>query len=115
MKRYWLAITSAIIGGLLVIFPILGVLFGEDEDAPVAVLILSLIVIGGMMMAGLWWLRTGRFGETVSLTLVGVGLATFGLFFFWMLLIPTALALIVIWFGIIKGGLVAELRPAPDT
>jgi len=46
---------------------------------------------------------------------VGVGLVVFGVFFFWLLLIPTALALIVIWFGIIKGGLITELRPALGT
>lgn len=112
MKRYWLTIISAIIGALLVIFPILGGLFGEDEDEPAAVLIVSLIVIGGLLLAGLWWLRTGRFSASVCLTLVGIGLVTFGFFFFWLLLIPTALALVVFWFGIVKRGLVTELRSA---
>ena len=59
----------------------------------------------------LWWLRIGRFSDAVCLTLIGVGLVAFGVLFFWMLLIPTAVALIVVWFGIVKGGLVTELRP----
>lgn len=117
MKQYWLTATSALMGALLVVLPILGAIFGDtgDDDAPPAVVIVLMIVVGVLMLAGLWWLREGRFTETVCLSLVGVGLVVFGLFFFWFLLIPTALALVVIWFGIIKRGLVTELRPAPGT
>ena len=73
------------------------------------------MVVGVLLLAGLWWLRTGRFSETVNLSLVGVGLVVFGLYLFWALFIPTALALIILRFGIVKRGLVTELRPAPDT
>jgi len=117
MKQYWLTAISVLVGALLVVLPILGALFGDSEDdgAPSAVLIVLIIVVGVLMLAGLWWLREGRFSEAFCLSLVGVGLVNFGVFFFWLLLIPTALALIVIWFGIIKGGLITELRPALGT
>ncbi len=117
MKQYWLTAISVLVGALLVVLPILGALFGDSEDdgAPSAVLIVLIIVAGVLMLAGLWWLREGRFSEAFCLALVGVGLVVFGVFFFWLLLIPTALALIVIWFGIIKGGLITELRPALGT
>ena len=119
MKQYWLTTISVLAGAFLVVLPILG---GEGfertkgagrEDEPATFLILLMIVVGVLMLAGLWWLRTGRFSETVNLSLVGVGLVVFGLYLFWFLFIPTALALIVLWFGIVKRGLVTELRPTP--
>lgn len=117
MKQHWLTATSVLMGTLLIALPILGAIFGdtEDEEAPAAVWIVLVIVVGVLMLAGLWWLREGRFTETVCLSLIGVGLVGFGLFFFWLLLIPTALALVVLWFGIVKRGLVKELRPAAGT
>lgn len=117
MKQHWLTVTSVAMGTLLVVLPILGAIFGDtqDNEAPPAVLIVLIIAVGILMLAGLWWLREGHFTETVCLSLIGIGLVAFGLFFFWLLLIPTALALVVIWFGIIKRGLVTELRPAPST
>ena len=60
---------------------------------------------------GVWNLWGGRSIDTLSLSLISVGVAMFGLAWFWMLLIPSALAVVVIWFGIVKGGLVTELRP----
>ncbi len=104
-------------GTTLVVLPILGGLFGDTEgdDAYPAVLIVLIIATGVLMLAGLWWLREGRFTETVCLSLIGIGLVVFGVFFFWLLFIPTALALIVLWFGIVKRGLVTELDPTPGT
>lgn len=115
--RYWLTTISALIGALLVVFPILGGFFGDEEaDSDyLVVLIPLLVVIGGLTLAGLWWLRTGRFSETICMNLVGVGSVTFGFFFFWLLFIPPVLALVVLWFGIVKRGLVTELRPAPGS
>ena len=117
MKQYWLTAISVLVGALLVVLPILGALFGDSEDdgAPSAVLIVIIIAVGVLMLAGLWWLREGRFSETVCLSLISIGLVAFGFFFFWLLLIPTALALIVLWFGIVKRGLVTELHLAPGT
>jgi hypothetical protein len=117
MKKYWLTAISALMGTMLVVFPILGALFGDTEgdEAPPAALFVLIIAAGVLMLAGLWWMREGRFTETVCLSLIGIGLVAFGFFFFWLLLIPTALALVVIWFGIVKRGLVTELRPAQGT
>ncbi len=115
MKQYWLTAISVLIGAQLVVLLILGGLFGDEEDDSGAVLILQglMVVVGFLMLAGVWWLRNGRFSETVDLSLIGVGLVVFGVFFFWILLVPTALALIVLWFGIVKRGLVTELNPTP--
>jgi len=115
MKYYWLTIVSGLVGAFSVVLAISVLLFNDDEvSTGHAVLLWSLILIGALMLAGLWWLRVGRFSETVCLSLVGVGLVAFGVIWYWMLL-PPAVALIVAWFGIVKRGLVVELRPIPGT
>ncbi len=121
IKEYRLTAFSVLAGASLVVLPILGGLFsasrgrGAGEGVSRVVAIPSFMVVGVLLLAGLWWLRTGRFSETVNLSLVGFGLVVFGLYLFWLLLIPTALALFVLWHGIVKRGLVTELRPAPGT
>ncbi len=117
MKKYWLTAISILAGGLLVVSSTLGPIFGDWEGSTTsnAVAIALLLSAGVALLAGLWWLREGRFSDTVCLTLVGVGIVIFGVFFFWLLLMPTVLALIVLWFGIVKRGLLTELRPAPST
>jgi hypothetical protein len=110
MRRYWLTTISLLIGALLVLLPLTAINSGEASTAAKAVLIPTTIAVGVAALAGLWGLRAGRFGEATCLSLVGVGLAVFGLGFFWMFLIPTALAAVVFWFGIVKRGLVTELR-----
>jgi hypothetical protein len=63
------------------------------------------------LMAGLWLLRDGR-ATSVAYTLIVVGALVPGVAFFWMLLLPTILAFIIIFFGVVRGGLVRELRPS---
>ena len=114
MKQHWITAISVLIGVLSVGLPISVLLFDEEDTSTGSVVLLSLLIlIGALMLAGLWWLREARFSEELCLSLVGVGLVAFGGLWFWMLFIPTAVALIVLWFGIVKRGLVAELHPAP--
>ena len=117
MKQYWLTSLSVLIGVLLLVMPIAGGLAGDTDDLDTvsAIVLPAMMVFGALLLAGLWWLRSGRFSDTVCLSLIAVGLVLFGVFFFWLLLIPTLLALIVLWFGIVKRGLVRELRPTPST
>jgi hypothetical protein len=114
MKRHWLTIVSGLIAAFSVVLAISVLLFDTgDTSTGDVVLLWLLILIGALMLAGLRWLRVGRFSETVCLSLVGVGLVAFGAMWYWMLFVPTAVALIVLWFGIVKRGLVVELRPVP--
>ena len=54
MKRNWLTATSALIGVLLVVLPILGGMFGDPDEASDAayLFIPLLIVIGVLLLAG---------------------------------------------------------------
>ena len=63
------------------------------------------------LLAGLWLLREGR-STPVAYTLIVVGALVPGVDFFWMLLLPTILAFIIVFFGVVRGGLVLELSPS---
>jgi len=116
IKQYWLTIVSGLVGALSVVLAVSVLLFNDDDTSTGYAVLLSLLILtGALMLVGLWWLRDGRFSETVCLSLVGVGLVAFGAMWYWMFFIPTAVALIVMWFGIIKRGLIVELRPIRDT
>ena len=65
------------------------------------------------LLAGLWLLRDGR-ATPVAYTLIVVAALVPGVGFFWMLLLPTILAFVIIFFGVFRGGLVRELRPSPQ-
>ena len=65
------------------------------------------------LLAGLWLLREGR-ATPVAYTLIVVAALFPGAGFFWMFLLPTILAFVIIFFGVIRGGLVRELRPSPS-
>ena len=112
MKQHWITTLTVFVGALTLILAVLGRLFGEDmSGAALNVLLSALMVVGVFTLFGVWNLRGGRSIDMLSLSLISVGVAMFGLAWFWMLLIPSALAVVVIWFGIVKGGLVTELRP----
>lgn len=115
MRRFWLTAIAVLVGGSLVAGAISGFIVEDPPTVVRWVVIPLFLVLGVAVLTGVWGLRSGRFSDTVSLSLVGVGSVVWGVAFFWMLLIPTALALLLIWFGIVKRGLVTELRPVPLT
>ena len=115
MRRYWLTAIVVLIGASSIIGP-LPVVVSEDPSTVVRWVVVPLgLVLGVAVLTGVWGLHSGRFSETVSLSFVGVGSVVWGVGFFWMLLVPTVLALLLIWFGIVKRGPVTELHPATDT
>jgi hypothetical protein len=68
-------------------------------------------LVGVGLLAGLWGLRTGRLPLWVAHTLIVVAAIAVGAFF-WLFLIPLAIALPVLYFGVIRRGLERELRPS---
>ena len=67
-------------------------------------------ICGLALLAGVWLLREGR-ATPVAYALIIVVTLFVGVGFFWMLLIPTILAFVILFFGLFRGGLVRELRP----
>jgi hypothetical protein len=70
-------------------------------------------ICGLALLAGMWLLREGR-ATPVAYTLIVVVTLFVGVGFFWLLFIPTILAVVIIFFGVVRGGLVRELRPSPS-
>ncbi len=109
LREHWLTGLSL----LFAAFFILGGLLGAARVA----FLLVLVPLGVALLLGLWLLREGR-AIPAAYVLIVVPLVLAGLGFFWLSLfvwlffIPTIVALVVIVFGVIKGGLARELRPA---
>jgi hypothetical protein len=113
-QKHWL--TAATL--LIVVFTlVLAVAFAVDVDnSSAAERTFGGVVLGicGLaLLAGMWLLREGR-AMPVAYTLIVVVTLFVGVGFFWLLPIPTILAFVVIFFGVVRGGLVRELRPSPS-
>jgi hypothetical protein len=70
-------------------------------------------ICGLALLAGMWLLREGR-ATRLAYALIVVVTLFVGVGFFWLLFIPTILAVVIIFFGVVRGGLVRELRPSPS-
>ena len=97
LREHWLT-------GLSVLFVVFLIVGGVEGD-------LVLGSLGVALLIGLWLLRKDR-GTPAAYILIVVPLVLAGLELSWVLFIPTILALVVIVFGVIRGGLARELRPA---
>jgi hypothetical protein len=110
LKNYWIT-TLAVLLGLFLAF--LAIAFAIDDSDPevsgqeqaFGVVTMGLLAVA--LLGGLWLLRSGRMNTWVGLGLIVVGTMG-GIIWFWMI-VPPIVALIVLWFGVAKGGLVQEL------
>ena len=112
MKRHWLTGLTVILGVFLLF---LAFAFGFEDDPATsgqerAFGVVVNAVLGLALLGGFWFLRSGRLPTSVSLGVIVVGLFG-GLIWFWMVF-PLTVALVVLWFGVVKGGLVRELPTA---
>jgi hypothetical protein len=109
-QRHGLTTVALVMAGFMLFIAIASAL-DVDSDGNRVVGGVTFGVLGLALLCGLWLLREGRAtgvayaSIVVPAVLVGVGL-------FWMLFIPTIMAFVVILFGVVRGGLVRELRPS---
>lgn len=109
VRRYWLSGLAVLLGVFLLL---LAIAIAVDNDPAVsgaerAFGVIVDAVLGVALLGGLWLLHQNRLPRSVSVSLIAAGLMG-GLIWFWML-IPPAVALTVLWFGVVKGGLAREL------
>ena len=109
IKRHWLTGLAAVLG-LFLLFLSIAIAVESDPETSGGERAFGVIVdavLGLSLLGGLWLLRRGGSHRSVALGAVVVGLLG-GVIWFWMIL-PPVIALVVLWFGIIRGGLVREL------
>ena len=105
--------TLAVVLGLFLAS--LAILFAIDDSNPevsgqeqaFGVVTMGLLAVA--LLGGLWFLRSGRTNTWVGLGLIAVG-SMGGIVWFWMI-VPPIVAVIVLWFGVARGGLIRELAP----
>jgi hypothetical protein len=110
LRHYWIT-TLTVLLGLFLAF--LSFFFAIDDSNPevsgqeqaFGVVTMGLFAVA--LFGGLWLLRSGRMNTWVGLGLIVVGTIG-GIIWFWMI-VPPIVALIILWFGVARGGLVREL------
>ncbi|MGI9648155.1 MAG: hypothetical protein ACR2OI_06515 [Acidimicrobiia bacterium] len=113
IKRYWIT-GLAVLLGVFLLFLAVAIAIDPDEQATSTAEQAFGVVVDGVLglslLGGLWLLRQGRGNQSVALGAVALG-AVGGIIWFWMIF-PPVIALVVIWFGVIRRGLVRELVAA---
>lgn len=109
VRRYWLTGLSLVLGTFLVF---LALAFAVANDITNGERVAGGLVAGVpavALLGGLWYLRKG--GLPVSVCLFAIAIGLIGVAIWWWMLLPPVLALVILWFGVVRGGLVKELRP----
>lgn len=119
VKQYKSTGLTILVMALVAIF---GVGFVVDPDSSTADRVWGIVslVAAAAVGGGLWCLVTGRLTKRASEVLIGVGLVAAGAlaiqamaddfsFFVWVFGPLLVLALVGLWFGVVKGGLRTEL------
>ena len=111
LREHWLTGLSLLFAASLILLPIARAFSSEDSTGARIAFYVVLVALGVALLVGLWLLREGR-PQPAAYILISVPVALVGLATPWLYFIPMIPALLVIVFGVIKGGLARELRPA---
>jgi hypothetical protein len=87
---------------------------GEFDETEVRVYGVVSLLGGLALIAGLWLLRLGKTASSISYSLQVVGIIVLGAAFWW-LLIPTVIAVVLLYVGVFRHGLERELRPSQSS
>ena len=112
VRAHWMTALTVVAAGFLVV---VGVAFlagaGEGDRAEFVLLGITNLAGAAALAGGMWGLRSGRVAGRVCNVLVVVGLVAFGLY--WWVFVPAAVALVLLYVGVIRGGLGRELAATP--
>ncbi len=107
VRENWITGVSMLVGLFLLLMTV-GI--GVDDGSNTAERFFGVGTMGVATIAflgGLWGLRSGRLSKVVSNAGIVVGVVG-TVIWFWMV-IPPIFALVVLWFGVVRGGLAREL------
>jgi membrane protease YdiL (CAAX protease family) len=108
VRARWITALTAIAAGFLAVVGVaLLVNPGDGDYAGFVVWGVGSLLGAVALVTGTWGLWSGRIGRRVTSGLLVVGLAVVGLF--WWMIVPAVLALVLLYVGVIRGGLRREL------
>ena len=112
VRNCWITALALVVAGLLAVFGV-GVLFGDDGVEAWRVGYTTGSLLGALaILGGLWRLRSGNDPLALANALVVGGAVVFAVGYWWIVLLPPAVALVVVYAGVIRHGLERELHPA---
>jgi hypothetical protein len=112
VKDHWVTALTLLGTGFLVVVGIaLIVTGGDDNSGEVRAYGVAGLLGALAILAGLQGLRTGRPKPPIAYALIVIGMLVLGIGFFWFVLLPSVLALVVLYAGVFRRGLERELKP----
>ena len=109
LKRFPLTVLTLAVGLFLLA---LAILFAFDPNQASGQRVVGALIAGVPAMAvlgGLWLMRSQAGARVTASVAITIGLLA--VFIWWWMILPAVAALVVLWFGIVKGGLARELAP----
>lgn len=111
LKNHWITGLALLGAAFMVTTGIAMMATGGDFDDDGVRVYGVLASLGGLViLGGLWGLWSGRLDRVLAQGLIVVGMLALGVLFWWFVLVPPVVALAVLWAGVVKKGLVRELR-----
>jgi hypothetical protein len=112
VKEHWITGLS-FVGVVFLVATGIGMIVSGGEFAETGVRVFGVVAVtAGLSVAvGLWGLRNGGVEPRVANGLIVLGMIVLGAGYWWFVFVPPIVALAVLWAGVVKKGLVRELRP----
>jgi hypothetical protein len=110
LKRFRFTALAVAVGLFLAV---LAIMFALDPDETGGQRAIGALLAGLPALAvlgGLWLMRSEPGARVASTVAISIGLVA--VLIWWWLIVPAVVALVVLWFGVVKGGLTRELAPA---
>lgn len=84
---------------------------GEFDETGVRIYGAAAITGGLLVLGGLWGLRQSSVQPRRAQGLIVAGMVVLAGVYWWFVFVPPVFALVVVWVGVVKKGLVRELSP----
>lgn len=105
-RQNWTSVLALLGAAFLVVVGIALIITGTDDNTVEGRIYGSVGLVGGLaLFAGVYGLRTGRLAPTLARSLVVGGALVLGVGFWWFMFLPAVIAVVVLYFGVIRRGL----------